>query len=53
MHEDPSSGAPGTPAGDDGPVQGERIGDFVRKTASALGSNTGRAVRSDLGIYAA
>ena len=41
------------PASDGEPVPGDEIGDFVRETASALGGNTGRAVRSDLRIYAA
>ena len=44
---------PGTPARNRGPAPGDRIGQFIRETASALGGNTGRAVRSDLGIYAA
>ncbi|MYG53835.1 MAG: tyrosine-type recombinase/integrase [Rhodospirillaceae bacterium] len=42
----------GTPAADGAPAPGERLGDFVRETADALGGNTGRAVRSDLRIYA-
>ncbi len=33
------------------PVPGERIGNFFRETANALGGNTGRAVRSDVRIY--
>ena len=42
-----------TPAGNGAVAPGDRLDDFVRETASALGGNTGRAVRSDLRIYAA
>ena len=52
MHEGSPSDASGTPAGDGAPVPGDRIAVFVRETANALGGNTGRAVRSDLRIYA-
>ena len=53
MHGEPALDATETPARDGATAPGERIGDFVRDTAGALGGNTGRAVRSDLGIYAA
>ena len=52
VHEDPPLDAPGTPQAHGGSVPGEQIEQFVRDAASTLGGNTGRAVRSDLGIYA-
>ena len=53
MYLDPASDASGTPARNSGPAPGDRLGDFVRDVGSSLAGNTGRAVRSDLRIYAA
>lgn len=52
MYEDPALHATGTPAREGAAVPGDRLEEFVRETASALGGNTGRAVRSDLRIWA-
>ncbi len=53
MYEEPPFDAAGTPARDRGPAPGAEIGQVVRDVGRALGGNTGRAVRSDLRIYAA
>ncbi len=43
----------GAPASDGGPPPGDQIEQIARDAGGAICGNTGRAVRSDLGIYAA